>query len=204
MFNDHQRVIGGYARSGPDEMARVYAFVLATVQQRLWQTPEIMYSIDNEGIESRFLWGFKGPAYEYLCDNKEEIYETAMAINRNFASPASRSYELLYYFAGLPGLGIVKGGFLVQLCFGMAGCIDSHNMALFGIAPSRFKASVFKAAKRKKRRRMLHDYLAVIAAKGGCEVMWDRWCIHVHKLNTERYESAHAVSKLHVTAIGAT
>jgi len=202
MFDEHQTKIGRYARQGPDEMARVYTFVLATIQQSLWMTPDIMQSIDREGIESRYLWGFKYDAYEYLVDNQRQIYDNAMDIYSGYASPEVQEQELLYYFASLPGLGIVKAGFMVQLCFGMAGCIDTHNLSMYGICPNKFKASRFKAAKDKTKRLIMLQYLTVIDSEGGCGSFWDRWCEYVAKRSPERYTGPYAVSELHVTAIG--
>ena len=201
MFNEHQSRIGSYARQSPEQMARVYAFVLATVQQSLWQTPEIMASIDAEGIDSRFLWGFKGPAYEFIEAEYEGVYETAMAIYLGYANPDVVGYELVRYFAGLPGLGVVKGGFMAQLCFGVAGCMDTHNMTMYGINPNQFKAHIFKNGSVKRRRRMLREYFTLIDSEGGCAALWDRWCEYVAERNPERYTGAYEVSELHVKAI---
>ena len=201
MFETHQAKIGAFARRDADSMARVYAFVLATVQQPLWQTPEIMKSLDNEGAESRFLWGFKIPAYDYLQEHKETIYEVSMAIWRGHANPEIQAYELLRYFAGLPGLGVVKGGFMVQLCFGGAGCLDSHNIKRWGLDPSKFKACRYKNGNPKRRAIILRDYFAIIASKGGCEELWDSWCRYVAKRSPERYKNAYAVSQLHMEVI---
>ena len=203
MFDEHQAKIGRYARRDADSMARVYAFVLMTVQQPLHMMPTAMRSLDTDGVESRFLWGFKIPAYDFLMENKQAIYDVSMAIYRGHADPELQQHELLRYFAGLPGLGVVKGGFMVQLCFGLAGCIDSHNMARFGIKPSRFKAARFKRAQTKTRNVILRDYFSVIKTNGGCAELWNSWCVYVHKRNPVEYTSAYAVSELHVTAIGA-
>jgi hypothetical protein len=203
MFEEHQSKIGRYARQDADSMAKVYTFVLATIQQSLWQTPEIMQSIEHEGIESRFLWGFKYDAYEYLIEHKATIYAVAMNIWRGHADPLDQEYELTRYFAGLKGLGLVKGGFMVQLCFGLGGCLDSHNITRHGLDERKFKASRFKSASLKNKRSILRNYFAVIMSAGGCEALWDSWCQYVADRQPGRYEDAYAVSALHVKAIGA-
>ena len=200
MFDEHQDKIGRYARGSHRNMARVYTFVLATIQQSLWQTPAIMASIDAEGVESRFLWGMKENGYTYAVSEAEGIYDTSMAIWMSFTDDAI-PYELTRFYAGLPGLGVVKGGFMAQLCFGVSGCIDTHNMALYGVEPKQFKASIFKSGSIKRRKRMLTEYMQLIDSEGGCAALWDRWCEYVYKRNNERYDSAYEVSALHVKAI---
>ena len=203
MFNEHQAKIGRYARQDAGSMARVYAFVLATIQQGLWQTPEIMDSIDKEGLDSRFLWGFKYDAYTYLMEHHETIYDVSMTLWRGHANPAHQEYELTRYFAGLPGLGVVKGGFMVQLCFGLSGCLDSHNIKRYGLDERKFKASRFKSASLKGKRTILRNYFNVIRSEGGCEGLWDSWCNYVAQQQPERYSNAYEVSELHLKAIGA-
>lgn len=202
MFREHQPKIGQFARSSANNMARVYTFVLMTVQQSLHTVPEMMQDIDTRGNQSRFLWGFKIPAYDWIQEHKETVYETAMDISQGYADPSVRAKELLRYFATLPGLGLVKGGFMAQLCFGVSGCFDTHNLKYFDILPLKFKASRFKSASKELKTKLIQDYQALVKDKGGCEALWNHWCNLVAQKQPIHYNSAYDVSEMHCRAIG--
>jgi len=196
MFDEHQRVIGR------DNMARVYTFVLMTVQQQLHTVPDMMRDIDTNGDQSRFLWGFKIHAYDWIQENKDEVFEKAMDISIGRAEPKQRAKDLLTYFAGLPGLGLIKAGFICQLVFGCVGCLDTHNLKRFNINPSRFKASKFKDGGTRRRRELVEDYCDAVWKRGGCAALWNGWCEYVAMKQPNYYKDANAVSKMHLIAIG--
>lgn len=203
MFRSHQPLISAYAKSSPDAMHDVMVFVLCTIQQALHTVPMAMDSIRKEGAESRFIWGFKRKAYENLVENKEAIYRQSMALYDAFPNPDIATRELLMYFANIDGFGLAKGAFCVQLIFGLCGCIDSHNVARFGLNPTEFKASRFKAAKQYATKyQFLDTYIDLVELCGGCERMWDEWCEYVYESNKVFYRSAQHVSAIHAEVFG--
>jgi len=204
MFNTHQKVIGTYARQSPENMARVYQFVITTVQQALIHTPDMMHDIDENGLQAKTLWGWKYDAMQHATQYAQETYDTTMQIFRNAIDPDNARHELLSFFAGLPGLGLVKGGFMVQLCFGLSGCIDTHNLRRFNLTGNEFKAARFKNAKTDKTRNaIVRQYHKIVDACGGCEALWNDWCDYVAMRQPARYANGFEVSALHVAAIGA-
>lgn len=205
MFASHQPLIGAYARTNPDNMAKVLTFVLSTIQQALHGVPRAMEDIAKNGSASRFVWGFKASAYENIMTNKESIYRQSMALYDAFPDPKVAERELLLYFAGLEGLGLAKGGFAVQLIFGLAGCIDSHNVTRFNLNANEFKASRFKAAKQwSTRYQFLDAYIDLLGLCGGTERLWDEWCTYVYERNPIHYRSAEHVSRIHIEVFGLT
>jgi len=202
MFNTHQKKIGVFAQTNPENMARVYQFVLATIQQNLNQTPDIMGDIDNIKESSKYLFGFKQRAWNYSQDNMQGIFDTTMRIHQQSKTESDAEHALLLYFAGLPGLGVVKGGFMIQLCFGLSGCIDSHNIKRFDLNSNTFSAARFKNAKTDKlRNKIISDYHKLVNNIGGCETLWNSWCEYVADRNNNIYGSGYDVSALHVSAI---
>lgn len=197
MYTRDATLIGQYARSNAENMRRVYAFVIATVQQPLDMVGDILDDIDKEGEASRFLWGWKPQAWRYARDNAQEIYDGAMTL-WDFSETDRDAEDLLVgYYAGMPGLGLAKGGFMAQLCFGLSGCLDSHNVALHGLDPRQFAAARFKGAKTKKTRdRIVKTYNTTVDACGGGQVLWDSWCEHVANL-PNKFKSADGVSRYH-------
>ena len=198
MFVNHQPLISAYGKSSPDAMKDVLTFVLCTIQQALHTVPAAMDDIRKHGEKSRFIWGFKTSAYINLTVNKETIYKQAMALWDAFPDPAIAERELMLYFANLEGFGLAKGGFCVQLLFGLSGCIDSHNVRRFGFDANEFKASRFKGVKSISRKyQYLDTYLDLVGVCGGCAKLWDDWCIYVYERNKMLYRSPLHVSAIH-------
>lgn len=198
MFATHQKEISAYAQTGPDQMARVVTFVYLTVQQSIFDMPDFMKDVDMHGTESPYLWGFKIGAYEWLQKNKGMLYDVAMHTYRGHADPDTAELELIQMWAGLPGLGLVKGGFCNQLIFGLTGCIDTHNIEMYKTDPREFTASRFKRARARKRVELATAYKRQCAALGGPEMLWDNWCEYVAERNKT---GAERVSALHTEAI---
>ena len=193
MYAKHQPIIADYAKQSPDKLSDVYTFILATIQQRLYHVPRVMRDIRENGSDSPHLWGFKYQAYKFMKENKRDIYDTILAIQSD--------HDRLTYVASLPGLGLVKAGFLLQLVFGEAGCLDTHNINRFGLKAGAFKASSFKMAKTSQtRERLVANYLDLCHKLGGSEGLWNSWCSHVADVDPD-FVSADQVSAFHVEAI---
>jgi hypothetical protein len=204
MFDKHQPIIGKFAQQSPDNFFQVLQFTLLTIQQSLHQVPEMMLDVNKKGFQSKYLWGVKAVAWQNLNDRKPEVYDMAMTLYDAYPNPDHASSELLLYLASLPGLGLVKGGFVAQLAFGLVGCLDSHNAKRFGLTRSQLSASSFKDARtRKTKSDKVHAYLGLCAELGGCAGLWDSWCSYVASRDTYGTgSSAHDVSKLHLDALG--
>jgi hypothetical protein len=201
MFDVHQKQIGEFARANPDNMRRVYVFVIATIQQSIETVPTMVHDMLQHGTNSKHAWGFKSEALEFINANAESVYSEAMAIYRGHACPDDAAHELLKYFAALPGLGIAKGGFMVQLCFGVSGCLDSHNLKRFNINPNDFKASRYKNAKSPAlRSAIIEAYHAAVSNCGGTAGLWNSWCEYVASLRPSM--TAYDVSAIHCDALG--
>lgn len=202
-FEAHQPIIGRFARQSPEGFARVYKFVLATIQQPLISTPEIVADFEALGSESKWAFGMKGDALNWLAQpgKAEWLHRVAVDTWAAAPNPEDAAQELVSFFAGLPGIGLIKGGFLAQLAFGVGGCLDRHNFARFGFPPSAFKASSFKGAKTEgTRRRQVREYLEACRASGGCALLWAEWCEYVAKREPKLYGGAEHVSRLHIVA----
>jgi len=199
MFHRDQKEISDYAMVGPDQMARVITFVYLTIQQAITTCEAAMKDVDREGVESKYLWGFKLGAYEWLHENKDNVYRVACDLHGGYADPVVAEIETLKFFASLPGLGLVKGGFVNQLVFGQTGCMDTHNAIIFELPPRAFRADLYKQASMKRKAVMAADYAALCEDQGGPEFLWDNWCGYVGGRNGY---SADAISEMHTKAIG--
>ena len=201
MFVIHQPIIGDWARRSPRHFERVLQFVCATIKQPLESTPAIVASYMVEGDESDHAWGWKADALFYYEQNRDEIYRVAMDTYNGYGDDHVKESELLLYFADMIGLGPVKAGFVIQLAFGLGGCMDRHNLARFDISPRKFAASTFKSLKPASKAKRIAEYQHALANGGGCEALWDGWCQYVADLRPDVFEDAYEVSEMHITAL---
>lgn len=193
MYNTHQKAIADHAATA-EGFRRVVRFVLLTIQEPLHRMPAFMRTIDRGDLTP--LWGFKRAADEWWSENYQEAYGACSA----FAAVDDVD-GLVAYLSQCPGLGYAKGGFVAQLAFGVSGCLDSHNLAQYGIDPA-----VVRGGKSKRfatARRRAAAYNAACRALGGTAALWDRWCHYVAaQAGYGKALGAEGVSALHCEALG--
>lgn len=204
MFTNHQPKIAKFAARNPDNFFQVIQFVLLTIQQPLLRMPLDMREVNKRGADASCLWGVKLQAWRYHGINRGTVYDTALQLNDTNPNPYEAEKAVLGYLATLPGLGLVKGGFVAQLAFGLAGCLDTHNVVRYNLSRSQVSACAYKSAKTQKSRdAKLDAYLGLCHEFGGCEALWDSWCEHVFSRNRgDVYDSAYHVSAVHCEAFG--
>ena len=149
MFQTDQPKIADYAVMSPKNMARVFDMVSLSIQQPWYNVGNMLEDVDNNGHESKYLFGAKRPGFEYVRANKQELYDVIFLKNMTIEE------RLLHVFK----LGKVK-----------------YDTAL-------------KKAKL---------YTTTLENIGGCEYLWDSWCIFMADKYPKRYNNAQHVSRLHV------
>lgn len=192
IYSDDIRACNAIAQASPQGLVRAASFVLATIRQPLEQVPEIMRDFDKLGPESRYAFGFKAKGLDYIKSHSSALFVRAKA--------AKSDADLLAVFLDVPGLGIVKAGFLCQLYANRIGCIDSHNIKLYDVPLSslRYNAKLKADTLAEKRQR----YVDLCHGLGGSAFLWSTWCDHVAQLRPERWTSGRKVSRFHITCLG--
>lgn len=207
MYARDARLIQRYAQSSPEALQDVVTFVLVSIRNPIEKLPDFCDDVRRRGKASRYLWGSKRSGFEYWDRNASRLYREAQALHA-----ADDTLGLLLLFRTVPGLDLPKAGFCLQLAYGRAGCLDSHNLARFGLKASSFRTSG-KLSEEAIRRKALH-YLDVIERLGGCAALWDSWCAYVASRRPatfaqtdilsdlpRRLTGADVVSALHVVAL---
>lgn len=193
MYVNHIQACNDHCQSGPESTARMLRFVIATIQQQLETVPDIMASFDTDGIGSRFAFGFKAKGLLYLKANEESIYWDAMcAVDDDEA--------LMEVFMRVPGLGLVKAGFACQLFAGQVGCLDIHNLRMYGLDANRLNIS--KKLQPKTMAKHVKYYCELCMELGGSVALWSRWCEYKASVAAPGNwpDGAESVSILHVEA----
>ncbi|MEK9694516.1 MAG: hypothetical protein VW270_02065 [Candidatus Poseidoniales archaeon] len=186
MFKNHQPNIEDFARQNSDNFAQVVLFVSATIQQMFHTVPAIVEDVRASGLDSKHLWGSKHDTWRYTLENKDMLFEAVF-------SDMDLEDKLLS-IAEIPGIGLVKAGFVLQLCTGEVGCLDVNNLRRFGLSAQTFKMGKVKYLTARKRASL---YIKTCVECGGSETLWDEWCQLIADKYPQRWRSAHDVSQAH-------
>ena len=162
MFSKHQPNIEEFARQNSDNFAQVVLFVSATIQQMFHTVPAIVDDVREYGLDSKHLWGSKQDTWRYTLENKDLLFEAVF-------SDMDLEDKLLS-IAEIPGIGLVKAGFVLQLCTGEVGCLDVHNLRRFGLSAQTFKLGKVKYLTARKKASL---YIKTCLECGGSETLCD-------------------------------
>lgn len=191
-YDNHIVACNVYSQASPENFRRAALFVLATVQQQLETVPVALTDICELGTASRFAWGNKSKGVEYIEANFESLYCDAFA-RRN--DPVI----LMDLFLQIPGMALVKAGFLCQIFAGSVGCIDTHNIKLYDIPVSALRYRYENSAKCNAAK--VRRYVELCSGLGGAVALWSRWCDYVAKIRPYNWSDGAHVSQFHVDVI---
>jgi len=195
MFTIHATQIKSHALQSPKNLADIITMVSLSIQQPWSKVGEQMKDVKANGINSKFLWGNKRKTYAYVSQNIGFIYGQYRAVLSSYKSDDDKALELMLIFMNIPGLGAVKAGFVCQLSAGLVGCIDLHNIRLYGIDERKLDIST-KIKSRELLRSKVKNYIS-ICHNIGTEKLWDTWCNHLAN-QKNCFESGMDVSQAHV------
>ena len=186
MYKNHQPNIEEFARQNSDNFAQVVLFVSATIQQMFHTVPAVMEDVREHGLDSKHLWGSKKETWRFTLENKDLLFETVFS-NMDLE-------DKLLSVAEIPGIGLVKAGFVLQLCGCEVGCLDVHNLRRFGLSAQTFKLGKVKYLTARKKATL---YLNTCVECGGSETLWDEWCQLIADKYPQRWKDAYRVSEAH-------
>tara|TARA_Y100001963_G_scaffold103651_1_gene142705 strand:+ start:5923 stop:6507 length:585 start_codon:yes stop_codon:yes gene_type:complete len=187
MFTTHQKAIGRWGRKSPDNTSWIIAMVLLSIQQQWDQIGNQLIDLKENGLDCKYLFGSKRSGWDYVLAHKKEIHEAIYSRKLPMA-------EKLLAVASIPNIGLVKAGFVLQLCIGKVGCLDVHNLRRFGLSPSAFKMGKVKYDTALGKAKL---YIKVCEDLGGCEYLWNSWCDLLAEKYPNKYKNGQQVSRLH-------
>ena len=194
MYINHAKAIQDYAKQSSNNLVDVITMVVLSIQQPWLSVGDQMADVKQNGVDSKFLWGNKRKAYNYITKRKDFIYNQYLAVINSNKSDDDKAYSLMNIFLRVEGLGMVKAGFVCQLSAGLVGCIDLHNIRLYGI-----DEKVLKLPKSLKTKTLRDDrinkYIS-ICHNIGTENLWDTWCDYL-STKSPKWSNGFEVSKVH-------
>ncbi|MEK9895073.1 MAG: hypothetical protein VW518_01425 [Burkholderiaceae bacterium] len=193
MFATHQKQIEKACKSDINICAEALQFVSRSIRNHFYRMPIITFQENTMGVEAPSLQQqIKREAFEYINANKKFLHKNLYSNDLSVA-------EKILSMTSIPGIGIVKAGFIVQLCTGQVGCLDVHNLKMFGLTESTFKFS--KSVRQNTALAKINLYIETCQKLGGSEFLWDNWCEFIAKKYPKHFKSAEEISKMHVDLI---
>lgn len=195
MFAKHQVKIMKWAMKNEDNIFNLILMVSLSIRQPWAVIGKQLQDVQANGSNSKYLFGSKKDLYSHVMENKQSIFQMLKDTKAGKVSQA----ECLYNLTQIPGLGLAKAGFVMQLAIGMAGCIDSHNVTMYGVNPNALKMGKVKAEKALEKAKM---YLDLCEKLGGTEKLWDNWCNFVATRHPKHFQDGNDVSARHCSYLG--
>lgn len=188
MMNLHMRSCQEYARYDSQHMMDTALMVILSIQQSWDTVGEQLQNVREFGGMSKYLWGFKKDAWKYLRNNRHELYAESMTRNSDL--------DLLDLWTTVPGMGMAKAGFMLQLMFGRVGCIDSHNARMYDVGISQLRLDPNLTLR--TRTIKLQGYIQLCELIGGSEYLWRQWCVNMADRYPNKYDDQYDVSAKHI------
>jgi hypothetical protein len=205
MFATHQPQISAFVNPGAegweDRAAGVIFAAVSTIKNPTFVVLPTLMRIQRDG-RSANTFNF---AVRRICWDGIMAGAHVAPLGRALAAAHIGAWDVCQMrLAEIPGLGLPKSGFVMQMIWGQGGCIDSENEKIFSAEQGReIKAgTINKDASEAARLATIREYQALVLTCSGASsaAMWDRWCAYIaHKApSTRAGVTADDVSALHV------
>ena len=194
MYIEEVSVIAHYMREDPVVFARGFMFAVLSARQPFINVPDQLKALDREGGDCPHLFGWKRDAYNWLQEHGVGLWQ-ALRVECDI-------HKAMWYITRAPGMGVVKGGFVLQMMGFDVACLDSRNSKrenrdrraydTRGAGPTNLTRKNGPAF-----RRLIERYLGEVG--GLAQEYWDAWCSDIA---ITYHMTAQEVSRLHLCVIG--
>ena len=194
MFDRDQLEIERWAAHSPVGTEEVGVFVLLSIRSQFSGLGRQLERVRTG--DTAPLWGWKLAGARYLHDRRAYLHRRV----RECRLGKIWVEDLMRDYLSVPGLGLVKAGFAVQLLTGEVGCLDMHNVERLGLHGRDFTIPTRKNPDAQLRviDACIADYMQLCEDCGGAATLWNSWCAWVAE-TYRTYEDADDVSRRHVT-----
>ena len=200
MYNTHNPLVRAFAQQNAKNLELVIAFVFASIRVQTSMLPRMMKEFRKRGVKSSWIWGNKRTGIDYVRKHRQDLFDRMTSILR--AKKATCAHDLMMLFLEVPGLGLPKSGFVVQLVSGKSGCMDVHNFRKYlpEVDASKGTPNWLQTSGNsdKTKRIKASAYLDLIESNGGSPKMWNNWCTHLQVLYPHHFKTPDDVSALHM------
>jgi len=201
MYQRDCTTITHHAMSTPDGLYDAIEFTLCTINMPLSRVIQMRVSIKAEGVQSKWVSSTKALGIEYAKANAQRLHEEINAIAELHGKDTiDGAQEVVDLFVSIPSIGMVKAGFIAQMCGFEVACLDRHNIRMLGLSETALLLN--KKVKPELRRSKIRKYVK-LCRRQGSEYWWNTWCNYVAEKGgmNKSLTTGDAVSKYHVAAV---
>ena len=201
MYQRDCTIITQHAMSTPDGLYDMIEFTLCTINMPLSRVITQRVSIKAEGVQSKWVSSTKALGIEYAKANAQRLHAEINAIAELHGKDTiDGAQEAVDLFVSIPSIGMVKAGFIAQMCGFNVACLDRHNVRMLGMSETALRVS--KTIKPELRLKKIRSYIELCQVSGARH-WWDTWCNFVAEKGgmNASLPTGDAVSAYHVTAI---
>lgn len=189
MYDRDVPLIRQIALESDHGFVRVVTLALLSIRQPFSRMQRQMQDVAQSRQESVWLWGNKRSGRQFTLDHAGRLRGSLIK-----PQPAEVAIKTL---CSVPGLGLVKSGFVAQMLGYNVGCLDIRNIARLGLS---HKQTYFnKHQPEHIRLRRIHQYVALCSALGGARTLWDMWCEEIARDGF--FLTADHVSRYHLECV---
>lgn len=188
MYASHVPIISRAMLAEPKYFVRACMFAVLSARVQFRRVPEQVKELDRLGEKAPCLWGWKLDAYRFLMEHGARIHAAVIQ--------EPEPEKALALLCEVPGLGIVKGAFVLQMLGHDVACIDVRNAKRDGINVEAFKTRGPRDKEQPAFLRKIARYVSLTFGKS--EMLWDRWC---NEVGADQGRSGELVSLVHVHCI---
>jgi hypothetical protein len=198
MYKTHGINCQRFAQRSAYNLMLVVMMVSLSIQQNWLSIGVQLLDVVKNKSKSKFLWkDSKLHTYNYVMVHQHKIHAQVLAVLHGKSSDHDKAMSLMKIFLRIPGLNTAKAGFCCQLIGGLVGCMDSHNIKMYGLNPKDFivdkkltsaKGLANNVSKVEGYVKLCHEY--------GTENLWNSWCSHISTTSKKWHDGNH-VSEVH-------
>jgi len=210
MYQRDCNLISHYAMTSPDALYDIIEFTLCTINMPLSRVHTQRLSIREHGIKSKWVSSAKALGITYAQEHKAELHTLMLNLKEVLNSDPyadlspitgiNAAQAAVDLFMRIPSIGMVKAGFISQMCGFEVACLDRHNIRMLGLPETALLVS--KKIKPELRLKKIYSYVELCRQRGA-EYWWDTWCNYVAEKGgmNKSLPTGDAVSAYHVTTI---
>ena len=166
MYKDDVAVIASAMRSNLEVFERGVMFAVLSARQPFMRVRDQMEGLEKDGENHRGLFSWKLDAYLWLKENSAALWQALRT--------TSDLHNAMIEVTRMPGLGLVKGGFVLQLMGFDVACLDARNVRTEGRDEREFCSEGSKEKTRASWHNKVDRYLEETGGKA--EYYWNAWC----------------------------
>lgn len=201
MYQRDCTMIAQYALASPQGLYDVIEFTLCTINMPISRVHLQRQSIKEEGTQSKWVSATKANGINYAKMNQAYLHKQILHIRDKYGlDTIDGSQYAIDLFIKIPSIGMVKAGFIAQMCGFNVACLDRHNVRALGMSETALNLN--KKVSDELRLKKIREYVKLCRRRGS-EYWWNTWCNYVADRGgmNKSLPTGDAVSRYHVTAI---